>query len=537
MEGSKIETFRKTGSGIPVKEVYTPEDIKDFNYEKDLGLPGEGPYTRGIYSNMYRGKNWTIRQFSGFATPEETNKRYRYKYENGETGFSISVDSVSENGFDPDDPRAEDEVGQSGVSICSLEDMETLFNGLPIDKVSTAVITSQWTSPALAAMYFVMAEKQGVSLNKVNGTSQNDPYVFTLCCNLVDCVTPPYLLKLSVDLIEWCAQEVPNWHPVSFASYNYRENGVNAFQELGMLFSNAVGYIEEELSRNRLKIDDFAPVISFHLAAHNDFFEEIAKFRAARRMWYKLMKERYGAKDPRSMAFRFHVQTSGSTNIYQQILNNSVRIAYQVLAAGLGGAQSVHATSYDEPLCLPTDQSILLSLRTQQIAQYETNITNVADPLGGSYYVEWLTNEVEKKSWECFQEIEDRGGLVKVWESGWIHREAATAMDERQREIETGEKKIVGVNCFEMDTEPYEVPVFRPNPESTNIQADKVRQLRKKRDNTRVKKCLDKLRQVSLNNENVMPALMEAVRSYATLGEIQDIWRGIYPKWKIPIKY
>ena len=527
----------RTASGIPVKTVYTSQDIADFDEVKDLGLPGKEPYTRGIYEDMYRGKLWTIRQFSGFSTPEETNKRYRYMYENGETGFSISVDSVTENGFDPDDPRAKDEVGQSGVSISSLEDMETLFEGLPIDEVSTAVITSQWTSPALAAMYFAVAEKRGVSLKEVNGTSQNDPYVFTLCCNLIDCVTPPHLLRLSVDLIEWCAKEVPRWHPVSFASYNYRENGCNAYQELGMLFANAVGYIEEELKRNKLKIDDFAPVLSFHLAAHSDFFEEVAKFRAARRMWYKLMKERYGAQDPRSLLFRFHIQTSGSTNIYQQMLNNTVRIAYQVMAAALGGAQSVHATSYDEPLCLPTDQGVLLSIRTQQIAQYETNVTNVVDPLGGSYYVEWLTDEVEKKAWEYFQEIEDRGGLLGVWQSGWMHKEAANAMEERQREIARGETKIVGLNCFEMAEEPYQIPVFRPNPESTDIQSEKIRRLRRERDNQKVKECLEDLREVSLRGENVMPSLMRAVKAYATLGEIQDVWRSIYPEWKVPVGY
>ncbi|MDY6853182.1 MAG: methylmalonyl-CoA mutase family protein [Thermodesulfobacteriota bacterium] len=526
-----------TASGIPVKTVYTSEDIADLDEARDLGLPGKEPYTRGIYENMYRGRLWTIRQFSGFATPEETNKRYKYKYKNGETGFSISVDSVTENGLDPDDPRARDEVGQSGVSISSLADMETLFEGLPIDKVSTAVITSQWTSPALAAMYFVMAEKRGVSLKEIDGTSQNDPYVFTLCCNLIDCVTPPHLLRLSVDLIEWCAQNVPRWHPVSFASYNYRENGCNAHQEIGMVLANAVGYIDEELKRNRLKIDDFAPSLSFHLAAHNDFLEEIAKFRAARRMWCRLMKDRYSAQDPRSLVFRFHVQTSGSTNVYQQILNNSVRIAYQVLAAALGGAQSIHATSYDEPLCLPTEQSILLSIRTQQIAQYETNITNVVDPLGGSYYIEWLTNEVEKKAWGYFQEIEDRGGLLEVWQSGWMHREAANAMEERQREINSGETKIVGLNCFEMSEEPYQVPVFRPNPRSTEIEAEKIRKLREGRDNKKVKECLENLQQVSLSDENVMPALLEAVKSYATLGEIQDVWRGIWPKWRAPIQY
>lgn len=529
------EEVRFTGSGIPVKTVYTSQDIANLDEAKELGLPGREPYARGIYENMHRGRLWTIRQFSGLSFPEETNKRFKYEYEVGQTGFSIAFDSVTESGLDADDPRAEADVGVGGVPVNSLQDMEILFEGLPIDKVSTAVIASHWTACPLTAMYLALAEKRGISLREIDGTTQNDPILFSVCCNLIDIIPPPHLARLSVDLIEWCAREVPHWHPVSFASYNYRENGINACQELGLLFAAAIAYIEEELKRNRLKIDEFAPTFSFHLAAHNDFFEEIAKFRAGRRMWYKLMKERYRAQNPRSLMFRFHVQTSGSTHTYQQPLNNSVRIAYQVMAAALGGAQSVHANSYDEALCLPTEQSVLLSIRTQQIAQYETGVTNVADPLGGSYYIEWLTNEVERKAWEYLQKVEGEGGLIKAIESGWVHKEAIKAMEEYEKRVNSGETKVVGVNCFEMSEEPYQIPLFHSDPQSAEIQKAKLGKLKQERDNQRVKECLEHLRQVTERGENVMPAVMEAVKAYATLGEICDVWRNIYSIWKVPV--
>lgn len=523
-----------TGSGIPVKEVYTAEDIKSLNLEKDMGLPGQEPYLRGIYSSMYRQKLWTIRQFTGFGTPAETNARFKYEYEQGATGFSIAFDSVTENGFNPDNPEIAHDVGTGGVNVCTLKDMEEMFSGLPIDKLTTAVIASPFPACPLSAMYFALAEKRRINLQMLDGTTQNDLLLFTVCCNSPGTIPPRYLIRLCVDLVEWCAQNTPKWHPVSFASYNYRENGLNAYQELGLLFANAIAYIEEELKRNRLKIDDFAPVLSFHLAAHNDFLEEIAKFRAARRMWHKLARERYGAQNPKSLMLRFHVQTSGSTLTYQQPLNNLIRVAYQVLAAAMGGAQSIHANSYDEGICLPTEQGILLSLRTQQIAQHETAVTNVADPLGGAYYLEWLTSEVEKHSWDYLKKIEDEGGLVKAIESGWVHREAFLAMNEYQKQIQNGIRKVVGVNCYESEEEPHQVPLFRPNKEALQVQKAKLAQIKNERDNEVVSQILQELRQVTEKGGNVMPLVLRAVKAYASLGEICDVWREMYGTWEIP---
>jgi len=524
-----------TGSGIPVKEVYTAEDIKDLDLEKEMGLPGKAPYLRGIYPNMYRGKFWTIRQFTGFNTPEETNERFKYEHDAGATGFSIAFDAVTENGLDPDDPGVANDVGMGGVNVCTLRDMEIMFDGLPIDRVSTAVIGSPFSAGVLSAMYFALAESRGIELKDLDGTTQNDMLLFTACCHLPAIIPPHNLVRLCVDLVEWCAQNTPTWHPVSFASYNYRENGLNAYQELGLLFANAIAYIEEELKRNRLKIDDFAPVLTFHLASHSDFLEEIAKFRAARRMWYKLLKERYGAQNQKSMIFRFHVQTSGSTLTYQQPLNNLIRAAYQVLAAALGGVQSMHATSYDEGICLPTEQGVLLSLRTQQIAQYETGVANVADPLGGSYFLESLTDEIEKRSWDYLKKVEDNGGLVAALESGWVHRESIKAMGEYQRQIQNGTRKVVGLNCFEMEEEPHRVPVFRPSPETARLQKAKLEEVRKNRDNQKVEETLRRLRDVTEKGENIMPAVIQAVKAYASLGEICDVWRELYGVWEIPV--
>jgi methylmalonyl-CoA mutase N-terminal domain/subunit len=523
-------------SGIPLKRIYTPTDIEEMDYERDINFPGVAPYTRGIYPTMYRGKLWTIRQFSGFNTPEETNKRFKYEYESGQTGFSIAFDSVTESGINSDDPRAKDDVGAGGVHVDYLGDMEAMFAGLPIDRVTTSVTISPWPAIPITATYFNMAEERGIPLSKLDGTTQNDFLLFTCCCHLIDQVPPHNLIRFCVDLVEWCAQNVPKWHPVSFASYNYRENGITAYQELGFLFANEIAYIEEELKRERLKIDDFAPVFSYHLSSYNDFFEEIAKFRAARRIQYKLMKERYGAKNPKAYLLRFHVQTAGSTLVYHQPLNNAVRVAYQALAAAIGGVQSMHATSYDEPVCLPTDQSVLLSIRTQQILQNDMNIPAVADPLGGSYYVEWLTNEIEERAWEYLQKIEDRGGLVNCVESGWVHREFFKAMNDHLREIRNGEKKIVGENCFRMDYEPYEIPIFHPNPEDTlDIQIKKIERLRKERDNKKVERLLDELRVVTERYDNVVPTVMKTIKAGATIGEVCDVWRDVYGIWKIPL--
>ena len=537
MENQDKKNEFQTESGIPVKSVYLPEDVANSNYEKDLGRPGEAPFTRGLYPSMYREKKWTIRQFTGFTTPEETNKRFKYEYKMGQTGLSIAFDAVTENGLDSDDPRAQADVGAGGVPTNSIEDMDVMFDGLPIDKINTGVIGNPQASLPLSAMYFAMAERRGISLSRIGGTTQNDLLLFTACNTPIDQLPPRHLIRLSVDLVEWCAQNTPKWNPVSIAAYNYRESGINAFQELAFMLANAIAYLEEGLKRKRLTIDQLAPVMSFHLAGHNDFFEEIAKFRAARRMWYRLMKDRYGAKNPHSQMLRFHVQTSGSTHTYQQPYNNITRIAYQVLAAALGGAQSIHANSFDEAICLPTEESVLLSIRAQQIAQLETNITNVADPLGGSFYLETLTNELEERAWDYLKKIEDQGGLVAALENGWVHQEWREAMQQHGRKLANGQNPVVGVNCFQMDMkeEQYDYPVFRPDPKASEIITAELEALRKSRDNNEVGKSLDTLRQVSESDENVMPSVMEAVKAKATLGEVCNIWREVYQIWKDPV--
>ncbi|VUT23987.1 MAG: methylmalonyl-CoA mutase [Candidatus Methanolliviera sp. GoM_asphalt] len=519
-----------TSSGIPIKRIYTPEDVADLDYNRDLGLSGEDPYTRGIYPTMYRGKLWTIRQFGGLNAAEATNDRYKLMYQMGVTGFAIAIDDASLLGFDPDSPEAEDEVGVGGVSVFSLKDMEDMFDGLPIDKISTAVIQAINTTCPHTAMYLALAENRGIDLRDVDGTTEGDPCSFGGCMDLkVNPAPVRQLMRLCGDLVEWCAINAPKWHPVSFTSYNYREAGVNAYQEIGGLVASAVDLIEEVLSRDRgLTVDDFVPHYTFHLASHNDFFEEIAKMRAARRMWCKIMTERYNAKDPRSKMLRFHIQTAGSSLTYQQPLNNAIRVAYQILAASLSGAQSMHACSYDEALCIPTEESALLSIRTQQIAQHEINVTNVVDPLGGSYFVESLTNEVEKKAWEYMEEIDKHGGFVEAVESGWFRAEVEKAEMKREDEVRSGEREVVGVNCFKMTEEPYKVSFFRRDPQLVEKQRAKLQKLKEERDDREVEKALEELRQVTESGENVMPAVMKALKVYTTIGEISKVWKSIF---------
>ena len=521
------EEFR-TASGIPVKRLYTPEDIAGLDYEKDLGFPGQSPYTRGIYPTMYRGKLWTIRQFSGLNAADATNERYKLLYKVGITGFAIAFDNATLVGVDPDVPGAKHEVGTGGVNVFSLKDMEELFDGIPIDKISTAVIPIIWTTCPLTAMYFAMAQKRGVDLSQLDGTTEGDPLTFGACSSIT---IVPFrdMMRLCGDLVEWCAVNVPKWHSVSFTSYNYREAGVNAYQEIAGLMASAVATVEEVINRGRgLGVDDFVPGFTFHLSSAIDFFEEIAKMRAARRMWYRIIKERYGASNPRALQLRFHIQTAGSSLTYQQPLNNIVRVAYQALAASLGGAQSVHACSYDEALCIPGEESVTLSIRTQQIAQYETNVANVIDPLAGSYYVEWLTDEVEKRAWEYLKKIEEQGGFVKVVESGWLRAETEREIIKHEEEIKSGEKQVVGVNCFQQEEETRKVSFFRRDPKVHERQKERLIRLKRERDNEQVKKALTELHEVTKSGQNVMPAVMKAVRAYATLGEICSVWMDVF---------
>jgi len=422
-------------------------------------------------------------------------------------------------------------VGVGGVGLYSMRDMEEMFEGLPIDKISTAVIPGMWTTCPHTAMYFALAEKRGVDLREVNGTTEGDPTSTGGCVPLgfLGGVSFGVLMRLCGDLVEWTTTNAPKWHPVSFTSYNYRESGVNAYQEIGGLVSSAIATIDEVLSRDRgLGVDDFVPRFTFHLASHNDFFEEIAKMRAARRMWYKIMSERYKAKDPRSLMLRFHVQTSGSTLTYQQPMNNAIRVAYQSLAAALGGAQSLHACSYDEALCIPTQESVLLSVRTQQILQNESNVTNTIDPLGGSYYVEWLTDEIEKRAWEFLQEIEDHGGWVGAVESGWLRQQTDREAIKYDTEIHSGERPIVGVNCYQMEDEPFKTSFFRRDPDILEKQKAKMAKLKGERDNAKVQGALEEVKEATHRGDNVMPSVMNAVKEYATIGEIMDLWRELF---------
>ena len=526
-------------SGIPIKSVYTPEDVMDIDYHKyhkDIGLPGRPPFTRGVYSTMYRGRLWTIRRYSGINTPEETNALYRREYELGQTGFSVATDVPTGYGMDCDDPAAFADVGDAGVSISSLRDMETTFEGLPIDKVATALEVSTESGCPLTAMYFAMAEKKGLDISQLRGTTLNDCTASALCAYHRDPLPPEALLRLSVDLIEWCSEYAPKWHPVCLDSYPYREQGINAVQELGLLLATAIQYIEEERGRGKMPLDKFVRLFAFNMGIHNDFFEEIAKLRAGRRMWYKLTKEKYGIEEPRCWEFRLHVQSSGCTHTTQEPLNNLVRIAYQMLAATLGGAQSMHANGYDEGICLPTEQSMLLSLRTLQILQYETKVVGTVDPLGGSWFVERLTSEIEQRTWEYIKKIDNMGGMIQALSSGWVHREYRDAMLEHERRIACAETVIVGVNKFRLDKEPYQVPIFRPNPKSPEIQIEKLRKLKRERDNNTVIQALKRLEEVSCSNENVMPAVMEAVKAYATIGEITNVLRKIYVVWS-PLQF
>ncbi|RLI21284.1 methylmalonyl-CoA mutase [Candidatus Bathyarchaeota archaeon] len=517
-----------TISGIPVKRVYTPEDIKDMDYMRDLGFPGEYPFTRGIHATMYRGRIWTMRQFSGFGTAEQTNQRFKYLLKEGETGLSIAFDYPTIMGYDSDHPMARGEVGRCGVAVSSLKDMEILLDGIPLDKVTTSMTINGPTAMILA-MYIAVGDKQGVPREKLGGTVQNDMLKEFIAQKLV--IFPPRpSVKLVCDVIEFCAKYMPKWNPISISGYHIREAGANAVQELAFTIADGITYVEEMLKRG-LKVDDFAPRLSFFFASHNNFFEEIAKFRAARRMWAKIMKERFGAKNPRSMWMRMHVQTSGCTLTAQQPLNNIVRVTLQALAAVLGGTQSLHTNSFDEALCLPSELAVRVALRTQQIIAHESGVADVVDPLGGSYYVEWLTNEMEERAWEYIHKIEDMGGVIEAIEKGWLQQEIANSAYKYQREIDTKRRIIVGVNEYTTE-EHEEVPLLRIDPKVEEEQIARLQRVRQERDNRKVKQILQKLHDEAEKGVNLMPTIIEAVKAYATLGEICDVLREVYGVYK-----
>ncbi|MFQ6068145.1 MAG: methylmalonyl-CoA mutase [Candidatus Bathyarchaeia archaeon] len=516
-------------SRIPIKRLYTPIDIKNLDYIRDLGFPGEYPFTRGIHATMYRGRFWTMRQFSGFGTAEQTNKRFKYLLQEGETGLSIAFDYPTIMGYDSDHPVAKGEVGICGVAVSSLKDFETLFHGIPLDKVTTSM-TINGPAAMLLAMYISIGDKQNVPRTKLGGTTQNDLLKEFFAQKL--CIFPPKpSVKLVIDIVEYCTKNLPRWNPISISGYHIREAGSNAVQELAFTLYDGIAYVEAAIERG-LKVDDFAPRLSFFFASHNDFFEEIAKFRAARRLWAKLMKNRFHAKKPRSMWMRMHVQTSGCTLTAHQPLNNIIRVTIQSLAAILGGTQSLHTNSYDEALCLPSEKAVRIALRIQQIIAHESGIPNTIDPVGGSYYVETLTNQMEEKAMDYIEKIDAMGGVYEAIERGFFQKEIADSAYKYQREIDNNERTLVGVNEFFIEEPGGHIELLRIDPKVEEQQVAKLRKLRRERNNVKVKQVLSKLHDAADKNENLMPIIINAVKAYATLGEICDVLRKVYGEYK-----
>ncbi|HIL30901.1 MAG TPA: methylmalonyl-CoA mutase [Dehalococcoidia bacterium] len=519
------ENFQ-SDSGLDIAPLYNPEDLnaQGLDYDNDLGYPGEFPYTRGVQPNTYRGRVWTMRQYSGYGTAAETNERFRYLLDNGQTGLSIAFDLPTQIGYDSDHLLANGEVGKVGVPICSLEDMETLFDQIPMDKVSTSM-TINATASVLLCFYIVAARKQGVSMEQISGTVQND-ILKEYIARGTYAYPPRPSMRLVVDLFKYCHDNVPKWNTISISGYHMREAGATAVQELAFTFSNAIAYVQAALDAG-LKIDDFGPRLSFFFVAQNNLFEEVAKFRAARRMWARIMKDRFGAKDPRSMMLRFHTQTAGVSLTAQQPDNNLIRCTIQALSAILGGSQSLHVNSRDEALALPSEESVQLSLRTQQILAFESGAADVVDPLGGSYYVESLTNELEAKALDYIQQIDDMGGSVEGIEQGFQMREIGDAAYKHGQEVESGDRTIVGVNRFTTEEVPIE-GLLRVNEEAAKIQIGRLEKLRNGRDDGKVKASLERLEQVAKTNDNTVPAILECVESYCTLGEISQVFRGVF---------
>ncbi|MGZ9276563.1 MAG: acyl-CoA mutase large subunit family protein [Candidatus Limnocylindrales bacterium] len=507
-----------TSSGIEIRDLYTPADIAGLDEERDLGRPGEYPFTRGVQPTMYRSRFWTMRQYAGFATAEETNRRFRYLLDQGQTGLSVAFDLPTQMGYDSDAPAAEGEVGRVGVPISSLADMHVLVDGLPLDKVSTSM-TINATAPILLACYVAAAEDQGVPREEIGGTTQNDilkeyiargTYIFP----------PRPSMRLVTDVFEFCARELPKWNTISISGYHMREAGATAAQELAFTLADAIAYVEAAVERG-LDVDDFAGRLSFFFAAWSELFEEVAKFRVARRMWATIMRERFGATNPRSMVCRFHVQTAGSSLTAQSIDNNVVRTTVQALAAVLGGAQSLHTNSRDEALALPTEEAARLAIRTQQILAYEAGVTETPDPLAGSYYVESLSNELEAAAWAYLDEIESLGGTLSAIERGFQQREILVAAYRVQLAIDRGDQIVVGVNRFR-DDEIATPPTHRIDPEGERRQIERVRRVRAERSADAWTAAMDELERSARGETNLMPPVLAAVRAYATVGEISD---------------
>jgi methylmalonyl-CoA mutase N-terminal domain/subunit len=514
----------------PVQRLYTPQDIADIEYERDIGFPGEYPYTRGIYPTMYRGRLWTMRQFAGFGTAFDTNKRFKYLLDHGQTGLSVAFDLPTLMGVDSDDPASAGEVGKCGVAISSLEDMEVLFDGIPLEEVTTSM-TINAPASVIFAMYLAVAEKQGADWKQISGTIQND--ILKEYIAQKEWIYPPHpSMRLVVDSIVFCAREIPRWHPVSISGYHIREAGSTALQELAFTLRDGIEYVQAVIDAG-LDVDEFAPQLSFFFNAHNDFFEEIAKYRAARRVWAKVMRERFGARDPKSWMCRFHTQTAGCSLTAQQPYNNVVRTAIQALAAVLGGTQSLHTNSLDEALALPTEPAAQLALRTQQIIAYESGVVNTIDPLAGSYFVEKLTQEMEQGCWEYFDKIDAFGGMIAAIERGFPQREIHESAYQYQQAVESGEKIIVGVNDFVVEEEP-EIPILYIDDSVAEVQQERLKNLRARRNNGHVKQTLEALKEAARGTDNTMPFILDCVRAYATLGEICYAMKDVFGEYQEP---
>ncbi len=526
--GERDEEFR-TLSSIPAKRIYTPEDVADTDFARDIGFPGEFPFTRGVYPTMYRSRLWTMRQYAGFGTAKESNTRYKFLIGQGQTGLSVAFDLPTQMGYDSDHIVARGEVGKVGVATSSLKDMEVLFSGISLDSVSTSM-TINSTAPILLAEYMAVAQQQGSQPAALRGTVQNDvlkeyvargTYIFP----------PEASLRLTIDLIEYCSKEMPRWNPISISGYHMREAGATAVQEVAFTFANAIAYIESALERG-LKVDDFARRLSFFFCAQIEFLEEVAKFRAARRLWAHLMRDRFGAKDERSMPLRFHTQTSGVSLTAQEPENNAVRVALQALAAVLGGTQSLHTNSMDEALALPSEKAVKVALRTQQLIAHESGAANTIDPLAGAYSVEWLTSEIEERVKDYLSKIDDMGGAVKAIKKGYMQNEIADSAYRFQREVEEKKRLIVGVNIHR--SEERTIERLRMDPGIEELQEKSLADLRRSRDQTSVQEALDRLEKHAEDGSNTMDAILDCVRAYATLGEISDVLRGVFSEYRAP---
>jgi len=519
-----------TLSDMEVEPLYTPEDQQGWSCDEKLGQPGEYPFTRGTYPSMYRGRLWTMRQFAGFGTAEDTNQRFKFLLERGQTGLSTAFDMPTLMGYDADHPRALGEVGREGVAISTLDDMESLFADIPLDRVTTSM-TVNCTASVLLAMYFAVAERRGIPLDQLGGTVQNDMLKEFIAQK--EWISPPApSVRIIVDMIEFCAREAPRWHAVSISGYHIREAGSTAVQELAFTLADGIGYVQACIERG-LDVDSFAPRLSFFFNLHSDFFEEIAKLRAARRMWAKIMRERFGTKHPRSWVLRTHAQTAGCSLTAQQPMNNVVRVAIQALAGVLGGTQSLHTNSMDETLALPSEPAALVALRTQQIIAEETGVTNIIDPLGGSYAVEALTDRLEKEAFAYIDRIDELGGIIRAIELGYPQKEIAEAAYHYQQQLDRGDKIVVGVNKYQLESEPP-LEILRISPEIEPKQAQRVRERKQARNATAVHAALAAVKRAAADGTNLMPVIIDAVQQECSVGEISDVFRDVFGVYRDP---